>query len=83
MLTEHVSSPHVHLKIGEFLAFFFILVEEFSQSKFLGFDIRGLQSQNKYISDNRVERSFLSNGNFGIFEPKVPALSAGGWTGHH
>lgn len=33
--------------------FFSSLMEEFSQSKFLGFDIRGLQSQNKYISDNR------------------------------
>lgn len=32
---------------------FFSLMEEFSQSKFLGFDIRGLQSQNKYSSDNR------------------------------
>jgi hypothetical protein len=58
-------------------------VEEFSQSKFLGFDIRGIQSQNKYISDNRVEQSFLSNGNFRIFEPKVPTLSAGSGTGHH
>ena len=55
---------------------FVSLTTWFSHGTFLGFDVRGLWSQNKYLPDNGVELHSHPNRNFRIFEPKVPNFSA-------
>lgn len=72
ILVQFVTRSQVDFEIGDSLS----PTERFCHCEFLGSDIRGLSSQNKYIPDNGIERHSHLNGKFRIFEPQVPNFSA-------